>query len=107
VFPNQTWVSKDLTGSGSTRSFCADGLRCLACAVQGGDGLPHIIVDSAARVADEAHYVALACADRLPQASPHQRLALGFRDSPTRDALGIMEDDLFRHEYSIDLLRMD
>lgn len=107
MFPNQTRMSEHLPNSGGTGSVCADGLRCLACAMQCSNGLSHIKVDAAARIANKALDLALARADRLSKACPHERLALCFRDSTTRDALGIVEDDLFRHGYSVDLLRMD
>ena len=100
-------MSEYLPNSGGTGSVSADGSRCTACAVQCGNGLSHLKVDAAARVADEALDLAFARADRPPEAGSDKRLALRFGDSPTRDALGIVEDDLFRHGYSVDLLRMD
>ena len=100
-------MSEHLPNSGRTSSVSADGLCCLACAVQRGNGLSHVKVDAAARVAEEALDLALARADRSPEAAFHKGLTLRFRDSSTRDALGIMKDDLFRHGYSVDLLRMD
>ena len=107
MFSIQARVSQYLTSSGGTRSVGADWLRRVARAVQRGNGLSHVKVDPAARIANEALDLAFTGADRPPVASFHKRLALRFRDSSTRDAIGIMKDDLFRHGYSVDLLRMD
>ena len=100
-------MSEYLPNSGGTGSVSADGSRCTACAVQCGNGLSHLKVDAAARVADEALDLAFARADRPPEAGLDEPVALLCRDGSARDALGIMEDDLFRHGYSVDLLRMD
>ena len=100
-------MSEHLPSSGGTYAVGPDGPRCLARAVQRGNGLSHVKVDAAARIADEALDLALARADRPPEAGLDELAALLCRDRSAWDSLGIVEDNLFRHGYSVDLLRMD